>query len=574
MMQLLLSKQEIITIGIIALVAIAVVILLLVIFVFVPLKYKKMAADVDGKYQYCHSLLVGQDTQYVRRLEIISRTNLLYVDYHTNFSRRFKTIRDNFESITYKVVNDMKDALSDKDYKAFKELHAEAVKKVAEYRKELDLFSSDLADILKPEEEARQSSLECKNKLRSIKQEFYSKENQLTVVAESFNSAFDYIDSLFEQFDNYIESAQYDEANTITPMISKILDELSDGLKELPSLCTLITKIVPDKIHEIENEYQKMSDEHYPINNLYVRQTIDSMNHDLEDFLERAKNFEYDGLLDSLNKIQQKLEEFLKQFDKERESKIFFDENNQIIYKTENDIEIRFIKLRNIIPEVSEIYLINDVHNEKIKELEGDVDKVGSIKRQLDTYIHSTIKQPYSLIVSKMMELDKLSSAIIQKFDEFDAYIESLKVDSEKAFELMSTTYYKVKKAEETVRLMNLPYANKKYNNEIESLYDLLNKINDVLTTQPINVDEVNNLIHQLAESSNRLLDDGEISQDYNMMCLAESAIVYANKNRNNFTEIDQLLSQAEIFFENGDFVKSNEIAKEALNKIKQANGR
>ena len=56
------------------------------------------------------------------------------------------------------------------------------------------------------------------------------------------------------------------------------------------------------------------------------------------------------------------------------------------------------------------------------------------------------------------------------------------------------------------------------------------------------------------------------------MMILAENAIMYANKGRSHLSDIDQLVSQAETFFNEGEFEQAYIIAGNALVKIKATN--
>ena len=60
---------------------------------------KRTILALERKYEYLHSLLLGQDAQYIQRLELISRTNLLYGDIHSQYFRRFKEIRDNQDEL-------------------------------------------------------------------------------------------------------------------------------------------------------------------------------------------------------------------------------------------------------------------------------------------------------------------------------------------------------------------------------------------------------------------------------------------------------------------------------------------
>ena len=57
-------------------------------------------------------------------------------------------------------------------------------------------------------------------------------------------------------------------------------------------------------------------------------------------------------------------------------------------------------------------------------------------------------------------------------------------------------------------------------------------------------------------------------------MLLAENAIMYANTGRSHLSDIDQLVAQAETFFNEGDFEQAYIIAGNALKKIKANNER
>ena len=105
-------------------------------------------------------------------------------------------------------------------------------------------------------------------------------------------------------------------------------------------------------------------------------------------------------------------------------------------------------------------------------------------------------------------------------------------------------------------------------------MFELLNQVYQSLITSPIDIDKVNSLIHEFYEISNVLLDDGEVAQDYNMMVLAENAIVFANRHRYHLADVDNILAQAETYFSNGDFEKAYVLTGNVLKKIKENNGR
>ena len=314
---------------------------------------KHTILDLDRRFQYLHALLIGQDAQYVKRLEIISRTNLLYVDTHTKFVKRFKEIRDHLDANAQRRVNDIKDLYYDHKIKLVKQELPKVLKTVEDYEKEVNILNNDLLKVIKPEENCRQSSLSLKEQLRRVRQDYYAKQSDLTLVNDSFVEVFKYVDSLFEDFEAYVEAAQYDEANAVLPKIDEIIKELAKILVTIPDLCTLVTTIVPEKLISLENAYQTMTEDKYPLHHLCVKQSISEIKKEVELLTKRIKHFDLEGVRTKLDDISYQIDEYFKLFEEEKAARVDFEQNNENVYNTVGTIEKSFIKLCNTIPEVS-----------------------------------------------------------------------------------------------------------------------------------------------------------------------------------------------------------------------------
>jgi len=533
---------------------------------------RKNFRSLDKRFQYYHALLIGQNAQYVKRLEIISRTNLLYVEIHTKFLRTFKEIRDKQDANAQTAVNRLADMISDRHYKQAKAYFAEVEAKVNEYEQSVSELNNELLKVVKPEEDCRQSSLALKEHFRRIKQEYYAKQSDLVMLSVSFEKVFELIDEKFEKFETFVESAQYDDANNVLPEIEKILNELSSAMEGLTDLCVLVNDVLPTKLSELDKTYNELKEQGYPLDHLLVESAVTEMRAQVAHYKERLRQFSVKGLKESLQAMLTRIDEIFKQFEGEKEARKNFEEQNELVYSNVNLIERRFIKLCNTIPEVSKIFIINDAHKSKVNEIQTEINKVGALKRSLDTFIHSNVKQPYSLLVGKMNELKDASDSIISELDEFNSYINSLKTDSEEAYKLLFTFFDKLKRTEKEIRDINISRLKEKYDEDFNKSYELLNQINSLLRKTPIDVDNINKLVAELYDVCNRILDDGAIAQEHNMMTLAENAIMYANKGRSHLSDIDQLVSQAETFFKEGDFEQAYIIAGNALRKIKANN--
>ncbi len=537
--------------------AVAIILILFVLlylFVFQKNKLRRQIRELDRRFEYLHALLIGQDAQYVKRLEIVSRTNLLYVDTHTRFLKKFKEVRDKHDANAQSTINNLKDLLDEKKYKLLKEALQDSKEIISCYEKEVNTLNSDLLAVVKPEEECRQNALSLKEQLRRIKQDYYSKQGDLQLVSESFEEVFHLLDSKFEEFESFIESAHYDDANSLLPQIDRIIRELSESMSDLPNYCALVVSIIPDKLASLENAYEILEQEKYPLHHLVVNQSIKEMKDELNRITYNIKRFELKHVSTELDNILSRIDEFFVLFNEEKEAREVFERENDEVYATVNDIERKFIKLCNNIPEVKKIYKISEEEESKINEIQNSINIQGAFKRSLDTFIHSSTKQPYSVLMGKMKELKDASAKVITEMQEFQDYLDSLKIDSEKAFELVYECYEKNRLSEAIVHEMNVPSIANKYSPIIERAYELVNLIYEYLNVLPIDVELVNQYAKELRDIAAKYFDDGEIKKDLNMMLLAENTIEITNRDRAHLSDINQLSLHSEELFFNGEF--------------------
>ena len=564
-----LSDQTLIII-IILIVVFVLAILSIFIFIFVRKRnYRKEVRKLEGKFQKAHILLLTQCSNYVRRLEVISHSNLLYGDKHRKYLMKFKDIRDKYDTKAQNAINNIKDLATENNYKKLKIDLPQARNIITEFETEVNELNSNLLKEIKPEDDARQKALLLQENYRRIKNEYDLHNNELTLVSESYEKIFKLVDDKFSEFNNCIESAQYDEANEILPKIDKILHQLSSIGRELPKLVALVNTIIPDKIASLQNAYEVMIQDNYPLHHLTVNVNIREMNDRLELLKNKIRIFDINGVQDQLDKISASIDDFFVLFDEEKKAREQFENDNSGIYQSVNDIERRFIKLKNKIPEVSKIFIINNEYNAKITEIQTEINKVGAFKRSLDTLVHSSVKQPFSVLYSKMNDLHKETDLVISEIESFMAYLESLKRDSEIAYQKIYEYFALLKNAENDLRQINNEFIYSKYKPTIDHLFDLISQVNDLLKVTPIDVEKVNANIEQIHNEGDSLLGaNSEISQEAKMRILAENAIVYANRSRNKLSDVDDLIKQSEQLFIKGKFEDSYQVATSVLKRI------
>ena len=543
--------------GIIVLIVIGVLVLiaglvLLYIFVISRNSVKRQIKDLERKYSYLDALLLGQDSQYIHRLEIVSRTNLLYVEIYNNFSRRFKEIYEIDDKYADSKIKQAKNMVANKQYKNIKTVIEDTKKSVQMLEDRVNTLDKDLFEVIKPEEESRQAILKLKESYRAVKQTFYASSNDLELVVSSFNKAFDKLDKTFSDFEAHIDSAEYDEANALLPLIGNVVNALKAALEQMPNLCIYITKILPEKMVELNQKYEELEQNGYPLFHLSYRSKVDDWNYRLNQLRKKLISLEIMGVKEECDSIQKEIEDINVGLDKEEEDKEYFIENNSSIYKSVSELDNSFLKVCSIFPEVEKIYKVEQTQYDQLDSLKESFNKMAASKRTLDTYIHSSTPQPYSVLRQRLENLQENYVSTNISYKAFVSYLDSLKSSSEEAYNMVFAYYYRLRTAEDTLSAINLPDFAKLYQESIENCYTLLNDIDKTIKVKPIDVTSINQKVEELKSVAATLFD--EIDTKCRECQLAESAIVYANRDRIQQETVNQKLNVLEEKFFQGDF--------------------
>ncbi|MBQ9266026.1 MAG: hypothetical protein IJ186_03040 [Bacilli bacterium] len=529
---------------------------------------KKQLKEIQSKYEYLHALLTGQDAQYIQRLEIISRTNLLYSDIHSNYFRRSKEIRDTTDLQYYEIISELQVYLEERRINDFKNYLKEHQGIMKQYEDSVNQLNNDLVQVIRPEEDCRQAALIVKEKYRDCKSKYNSNENKLVDVVSSFDKVFDTIDQKFNEFESDVEQANYDEANILLPKIETVVSELNSLIDEIPPLFEEFSTNIPSRIDQLTDKYNSLVLSGIPLKQLRVEDAVSEIQDSCTNSILALKKLSVNGLKENKERINKIIDEIYVAFDKEVDAHSQFDTKNQEILDKYNYLSGEYIKITNNISRFKKVYVIDSEHLRTLEELGKFLDVVSKDKRRLDVYIHSVDPYPYSLLIDKLLILEKGTNELNEKVVSFETYLSSLKNDCEVAFNNLITKYRQLKESEFLVVRFKIADLEEKYKSKFDECYALIDSISKYLKAVPINVSSVNDASLKLNELTNNLVK--EIHEIDNYKNMASEQILLANRDRMKFAEINNLVSQAETLYLAGDFKSAFEISEQVLEKLNQ----
>ena len=529
-------------------------------------KCRKQLDIYQSKYEYLHALLTGQDNSYIQRLEIISRTNLLYSDIHASYFKRSKEIRDTTDQKYQDILFQLQNYLEENKTREFKYYLKENLPILKQYEDAVNSLNNDLVNVIRPEEEARQMSLNEKEKLRDVKSKFNFNESDLTFVASSFQQVFAKIDRKFNDFDDLVENANYDDAKNIIPEVDKVLNLLDKLIDEIPPLVKEVNENIPSKVKKLSEEYERIMKEGKPLTHLQVEVLVSQIDEALDTERSNIKNLAVSHIKEETEEINRVIDELFEKFKNEEDAFIEFNEKKDPVINEFLNYDKELVKINNNITRFKKIYIIDEEHTNELTNIRNKVEEVSKDKRRLDQYMRNVEPYPYSELLDKLRLLENGTREISGRINSYNEYLISLKTDSETAFKNIRTKYDLLKEHEKIIRDFKVDKYVDYFKDRFDDCYALIDDISKILAKVPIDVNQVNQYQRELNDKTNNLVK--EIQDLDNYKRLASEDILLVNRDRMKFAEINNLISQAETLYLSGDFKSAYDISEQALEKL------
>ena len=527
---------------------------------------KKPFQELEKRYQDTHALFFVQAEAIYHRLEKISKHNLEYFSYFENISKTHEMIKHELDSKAKDQLAKLSIYVKDNQGKAFNALYQPT-------RITLDVFESavkklmvELTMIMKPEEDTKILIGEVKELIRHLRTEYFGKINQLNLVEPQFNNLFKYVDDQINFIDQKMDAGEYDDIQQMIAKITKAIKKILSLMNDLPRICVLLSKVIPEKINNLIDASEAMNKQGYAMHHLLIKDTIHKAQDELERMQSRIAVFDILSMEAQLNGIGEKLEGFYPLFEKEKEAKVIFDKDYEATYEAVNNLEKRFSKLNAGLPKIKDIYVLEHQRLGDVDLIKELISRLNQTKRGLDTLVLAGTKQPYTLQVEKINILKKEAELGEQKLDAFTRYLSSLKTQSQEAYASVNQYFLQFKDAEKALDDLNMQILIDQYYPLFTKFYQHLKQIVDALSLLPIDMNVVQQNLNLIKQEGQAVVQ--RVHATIKLALETEKLLLTANKDRHRTSDNQKIIALAEQAFFEGKFEKAYAEANNLLKKM------
>ena len=524
-------------------------------------KYKKEIEELDIRKNNLIGVPVLSEITKVK--ELIKTDNLK--NKLDDWDNTFTTIRD-------EKIPELTDLISEADFLIDRKDYKQAVKKITNIeieinslKKKTDHLLEEVKLITNSEERNRALITKLKIVYREDQNKFERSKKEYGVIADYLEKEIDNIDDLFAKFEKAMDNNDYVSVEKKINLLDDKITKLGKLLEDIPTIVLMATVLVPNKIDEAITYYYRMKRDGYPLDYLNVEYNIKEIKNKIDNIMENLKKLELGESIIELKTFVEYFNELYNDFDKEKECKDLFRQNiKEFSYKIDNINKV-----------VRDIYLqIDDIkYNYNLSD--EDINKFSILNKNLEK-----INQDYKILVdqgkmktfaySKLVdELNGLSLKLSRLQDDLDFQlrsITSMKDDETRAREQLATIENLLKKAKYRLKDYKIPVIPSSYYIELTEAQDAIREIIKELDRKPIvikilniRVDTARDLVFKIYNKTNDMIKIASMS---------EKIIIYGNRYRSSYEEIDIALTKAEELFKRGKYKESLDLSMKSLSFI------
>lgn len=544
---------------------IALVLAIIIFFIILRLSSLKKLRTKARELEKQRNLIVSTPIMSeLSKIEVILKNEKLEEKLE-QWKKRYEIIKgEKYDAITDKLL-ELDGLIEDKDIKESKEKAVELEMEIYKLRVITDNLLDEIREVTMSEERNRAIVTKLKSRYRDLERTFNNNSNAYQEIYQNIELQFENIEKKFQDFEEVMENNEYDEVVKVVKVLDEMIAHIGVVVEETPDLILLINKIIPTRIKEIREIYNKMLSKGYPLDYLKVEYNISEIENKTKEAYDRIKILNLEDSMFELKTFLSYLDNLMTDFDNEKRSRKIFDETAKTFkYKIEKVNKI----VADIYAQLDDIKSMYNLNQDDLNDLETVNKNLFDANNEFNTMIKDlkSKKEPYSKLKDKILNLSINFEHIEDDLNECLKSLGSMHDDEIRAREQLEEITELLKKCRSKIRNYKLPIISNNYFVELseanDSIYEIVKELEKTpitIKTLNIRVDTARDLSLKLCSTTNEMIKTAK---------LAEMTIVYGNRYKPMDDDIEKGLDVASQLFFKGNYKKSLETAIAAINIV------
>lgn len=486
-------------------------------------------------------------------------------------AEEYEQFTKDFEKITEFQKNELGVLVNEVDESLFYGKTHGIKKKFALIREMTQRYDHDAKDLLARIEKVteieniqRVEIIRVKGKYREVGNEY----EKIRVKVEEFVphalEMFKELDDDFVKLETLMNNQMFADAKNFTEEIENRIDSLQENLKDLPSYVYVVSDLLPSKIDKVDELITSLEGDEYALEEMNIAARRQEVDKQMEESIAHVKNVDIKGAAEVLEPLTGLIEELVidlgKELDSYKQFKEKWRESYNELQRLTDVYQNTMKEYRRLITEfvIDEEEVVISKKYEEFKQIQKDAN---DLIEQMESghFAYANMLEHVENLYDRMMQHDAY-------LEEFKKQKEDIDTKNQKTEELLENINIVLLEIKSEIKNEHLPLVNDSYRDYIADSYNKVEEIKRFKAHEPVVLNELCAKVEGARDVIYKLYDNV-----HNMIVTAgmvEDAIVYANRYRSMFLEVNTELTKAEVLFRNGEYRNALQVAVDILERL------
>ena len=486
-------------------------------------------------------------------------------------AEEYEQFTKDFEKITEFQKNELGVLVNEVDESLFYGKTHGIKKKLALIHEMTQRYDHDAKDLLTRIEKVteieniqRVEIIRVKGKYREVGNEY----EKIRVKVEEFVphalEMFKELDDDFVKLETLMNNQMFADAKNFTEEIENRIDSFQENLKDLPSYVYVVSDLLPSKIDKVDELITSLEGDEYALEEMNIAARRQEVDKQMEESIAHVKNVDIKGAAEVLEPLTGLIEELVIDLGKELDSYKQFKEKWRESY---NELQRLTDVYQNTMKEYRRLFtefVIDEeevVISKKYEEFKQIQEDANDLIEQMESghFAYANMLEHVENLYDRMMQHDTY-------LEEFEKQKEDIETKNQKTEELLENINIVLLEIKSEIKNEHLPLVNDSYRDYIADSYNKVEEIKRFKAHKPVVLNELCAKVEGARDVIYKLYDNV-----HNMIVTAgmvEDAIVYANRYRSMFLEVNTELTKAEVLFRNGEYRNALQVAVDILERL------
>ena len=477
---------------------------------------------------------------------------------YNKWQEKFENIREKRLTLIDDMLIDLDVFVEKRDYKSCGYRMASVEIEIYKVREAAEHLLEEIKDITLSEEKYRAIVIKLKTKYRTLNKEFQDHRELYDFMQEAIELQLENIEKRFLDFEKVMERNEYTEVVQICKALDTMIDHMDIIITELPDVLLMANQVIPNRMKEVEEINKEMVDDGFVLDYLNINYNIEESKKNISQILDKVRVLDLEGSMFDLKTMLEYYDSLFLDFEKERLSRKVYNELKTSFFE-------RLEKTNNLVKEVYD--QLDDIKN--MYDLkDDDIEVIHEVNKTLivinDDYRKMIAKEeskssPYSILNEEVESLSNRLTMMEESFDEALKSLGNMYDDELRAREQLQEIQEFLKVCKNEIHSYKLPVITNNYFVQLSEANEAIYEVIKELERKPIvirilntRVDTARDLVLKLYNTTMEMVK---------MAKLAEKTIVFVNRYRSGFPEVNKALIAAEKAFYKGNYKEALDIS-------------